>query len=225
MKNTKRRGGIATVLFAVVILAMLGATALLTAGTIGKYSAAKGVKLVASGNYAEAIVALERAAKLSLRPTNEVTYNLAIANIRLGNNASAKELMKKFIESEPNNVDARYELGKIYASEKDTDALRAQINALDGIGTQYAKERAAELRSSVAGETLKGFMNDIMDKVLPNGIPDALKKVLPNSQDQEPETEQLQEGDELGQGWGQEQSPEVFPEEQDLGQGWDKEQE
>lgn len=194
MKNMRRCGGIGVILLVIVVLAMLAATALLTAGAVGRYSASKGAKLLESREYGAAAAALERATKFSLRPTNEVTYNLAIARLKLGDNVAAKELLKKVVSSEPGNVGARYELGKIYATEKDTDALRAQINALDEIGTQEAKDRAAELRGTAAGETLKGFMNDIIEKVLPNGLPDALKNVIPDAQGQEEYSEQTHEG-------------------------------
>ena len=63
-----------------------------------------------------------------------------------------------------------------YISEKKTTAL-------EGIGTEEAKEYADELKGAIQTGAVKGFFNELLKKILPGGIPDALNNTVPETEE------------------------------------------
>ena len=179
----RNRGGITTVLVIIIAVVMLAATAWLVLETLKKRSAEHGLAYLRSGDYTQAALCLERAARYSLRPDAAVLFHLAEARLKLGGLAEAKSGFERVISLEPRNAAARYELGKIYIGEKNFGAARSEITALEEIGTEEAKEYADELKGAIQTGAVKGFFNELLKKILPGGIPDALNNTVPETEE------------------------------------------
>ena len=179
----KNRGGITTVLVIMIVVAMLAATAWLVIGTLRKHNVEQGLASLERGDYTQAALCLEKAARYSLRPDAAVLFHLAEARLKLGDITAAKGSLEKVISLEPRNAAARYELGKIYVNEKNFGAARSEISALEEIGSEEAKGYADELKSSIKTGAVKGFFDELLKKIIPGGIPDALKNAVPGTED------------------------------------------
>ena len=179
----KNRGGITTVLVIMIVVAMLAATAWLVIGTLRKHNVEQGLASLERGDYTQAALCLEKAARYSLRPDAAVLFHLAEARLTLGDITAAKGSLEKVISLEPRNAAARYELGKIYVNEKNFGAARSEISALEEIGSEEAKGYADELKSSIQTGAVKGFFDELLKKIIPGGIPDALKNAVPGTED------------------------------------------
>ncbi|MCD7877795.1 MAG: hypothetical protein LUH49_12710 [Cloacibacillus porcorum] len=77
----RNRGGITTVLVMIIAVVMLAATAWLVLETLKKRSAEQGLAYLRSGDYTQAALCLERAARYSLRPDAAVLFHLAEARL------------------------------------------------------------------------------------------------------------------------------------------------
>ena len=119
-----------------IVVAMLAATAWLVIGTLRKHNVEQGLASLERGDYTQAALCLEKAARYSLRPDAAVLFHLAEARLKLGDITAAKGSLEKVISLEPRNAAARYELGKIYVNEKNFGAARSEISALEEIGSE-----------------------------------------------------------------------------------------
>lgn len=174
----KRRGGIMTVLVIIIVLALLGASLWLFAETMKNRSYKEGKALLEKGDYSAAAAVLQKADRWSLRSDAGILYALGEARMKLGEYDAAKSAFEKNISLNPGNAEARYQLGMIYLKQKNTEAAKGQIKALEELGTDEARGYADELKSSIQTGAVKGFFNDLFKKLLP-GIPDALKDIVP----------------------------------------------
>lgn len=183
MKRKRNRGGVTAVLVAVAVLAMLAATAWLVLGMMKRHNTERGLAYLERGDYTQAALCLEKAARYSLRPDAAVLFRLAEARLRLGDPAKAKDSLEKVIAIEPRNAPARYELGKIYIGEKNFGEAKTEITALEEIGTEEAREYAAELKTSIQTGAVRGFFDELLKKIIPGGVPDALKNIVPGAEE------------------------------------------
>lgn len=174
----KRAGGIYTIFVIIISLILISATAWLAVETMKSHNYRKGLALMEKGDYREAVLRFENAARYSLRPDTAVLMALADSRLAIGDIAGAKESFEKVLSAEPDNARARYNLGKIYLGEKDFDAVRNEISKLEELNTEEARGYAEELKTELRGGVVKGFFDDILKKIMPE-LPDALKEAVP----------------------------------------------
>lgn len=175
----KNRGGTTTILVALIAIAAMAGTALLVVETLKRRSIEKGLTAFAEGDFPAAAEHLERAAKYSLRPDAPTLLNLARAQYALGEAEKAKASLREAEDADPADAEAKYELGKIFIEEKNYGAAKKEIEALEALGTDEAKEYAQDLKEAAQSGAVKGVIDDFLRKILPRGVPDMLKNALP----------------------------------------------
>ncbi|MBQ9882334.1 MAG: tetratricopeptide repeat protein [Synergistes sp.] len=175
----KHKGGFAALLVAIIALAALAGTALLSVEAFKKHSLEKGLAALAAGDLRTAVEKFEKAAKFSFRPNAFILLNLAKAQYALGDVNKATENLQKAESADPADADIRYELGRIYIREKNYGDAKKEISALEALHTDKADRYAQELREAAQTGTVKDAVGDFLKKILPEGIPGILKNVLP----------------------------------------------
>ena len=169
----KRTGGVGAALVAVISIILLAAAAWLGAGAVKKRGLEKGAEALSAGDYAQAVRHLERAEKFSLRGDAAVLTALGEAREGLGDKPAAKECYSRAVEADGTHAAARYRLAKIYIEEKNFEAARTEVAALEKLGTAEALQYAKELRQEISLGSVKNLFDGIVEKVLPElGIGD-----------------------------------------------------
>lgn len=164
----KRKGfGAITVITAVISIALLASAAWLGAGAVKRRGLEKGTEALAAGDYAQAAAYLGRAEKFSLRADAAVLTALGEAREGLGDGAAAKECYSLAVKADGAHAKARYKLAMIYIKEKNFEAARSEVAALEKLGTGEAAGYARELKKEVQIGSVKSIFDGIVDKVLP----------------------------------------------------------
>lgn len=175
----KHQGGFGTILVILIAIAALAGSGLLSVEALKKHSIEKGLAALASGDLRTAVEKFEKAAKYSFRPNAFVLLNLAKAQNALGDTEKAKENLQKAESAAPSDPEIKYELGRIFISEKNYGAAKKEISDLEALHTDKADRYAQELREAAQTGTVKDAVGDFLKKILPEGIPGILKNVLP----------------------------------------------
>ncbi len=177
----KRRGGFMSLVVIIIALALLCGTGYFAAGAIKARNAQAGMAFLEKGDYTQAAAALGKAERYSLRPDAKVLFALGTARLHLGEKTEAKNCFEKVASIEPENAKARYELGKMYLADKNYDAAKSEIKALEAMKTDEAAGYANELKQARQSGAVKGFFNELFKKILP-GVPDVLGGIMPDGE-------------------------------------------
>ncbi len=117
-----------------LVLVLAGGTALGAGGGESKSKnkdLADGAKFVASGNYADAIPLLQKAA--AAEPKNADVYNfLGYSHRKLGDSAAALGFYQKALELKPKHRGANEYLGELYLEMGELDKAEQRLDVLDG---------------------------------------------------------------------------------------------
>ncbi|MBR4400861.1 MAG: tetratricopeptide repeat protein [Synergistes sp.] len=175
----KHTGGFMALLVAIIAIAAILGSGLLSVEALKKHSIEKGLAALATGDLRTAVEKFEKAAKYSFRPNAFILLNLAKAQAALGDTEKAIENLQKAESAAPSDPDIKYELGKIYINEKNYGAAKKEISGLEALQTDKADRYAQELKEAVQTGTVKDAVGDFLKKILPEGIPGILKNVLP----------------------------------------------
>ena len=157
----KNRGGITTVLVIMIVVAMLAATAWLVIGTLRKHNVEQGLASLERGDYTQAALCLEKAARYSLRPDAAVLFHLAEARLKLGRHRHRKQARLRVVRAR---------------TRKGDEAVRV----IGAQGLQYARRgqrvgrRAPRDRDRV-GEGRRGILADPREE-LGVRVGDALRR-------------------------------------------------
>ena len=167
----RQRGGFFSGIVVMLVILLLSATALLAVATIRERNIVKAESLLRSGDFYGAAELFGKADKYSLRPESRVIRGLAEANLGMEDYEAATQYYEKLVTLESDNVDARYKLGLLYIRAKDYGAAEKEVEALRGIGTENATQRADALTENLSSGKVKGFFRDLLKKVAP-GLPE-----------------------------------------------------
>lgn len=167
----RHNGGFFSGLVAVLVVTLLGATALLAVAAMRERNIVKAESFLRSGSYHEAAALFSKSDRYSLRPDARVIKGLAESSLGMEDYESAISYYEKLVKVEPNNVEARYKLGLLHIRAKDYGSARKQIEALQLIGTENALSGAEALSESLTSGRVKGFFRDFLKKVAP-GLPE-----------------------------------------------------
>ena len=164
----KNKGfGIVGAVVAVVAVMLIAAAAWLGAEAVKKRGLERGAAALAAGDYAQAAEHLARAEKFSLRGDAAVLTALGEAREGLGDIPAAKECYSRAAEAEGAHEAAHYRLAMIYIREKNFEAARTEVAALEKLGTAEASQYAKELKQEIGIGSVKSLFDGIVEKVLP----------------------------------------------------------
>lgn len=163
----KRRGSITALVLAIVVFALLIATAYLSAAAVVERKTAQGEQLLKDGQYAKAHAMFSRAEEINKyvrRSDKRIIDGLTQSNFWLEVDHYAQ-----VVRDEPGDAEARFKLGSLYVKVKDYNKVREQIRALEEMRGREAREYARELTQAI-GETSSdgGIFRDLWDKLEPN---------------------------------------------------------
>ena len=163
----KFRGSFSAIFTAVIAIALaLGATVLFTEA-YKERCIVKAEQLMSEGNTKEALLCYKNADKYTFRREERVLRGIIECSIAEGDYATARSVTEKLLELDPDDAEMRFTLGKLLIKNKDFDSAKEQIRELRNMRTEETQRYADELTSLIRTDTVKGFIENLIDRVVP----------------------------------------------------------
>lgn len=163
----KYRGRFSAIFTAVIAIALaLGATVLFTEA-YKERNIMRAELFMRDGNTREALICYKNADKYTLRHEEQVLRGIIECSIAEGDYATARSVTVKLLELDPNDAEMRFTLGKLLIKNKDFDSAKEQIRELRNMRTEETQRYADELTSLIRTDTVKGFIENLIDRVVP----------------------------------------------------------
>lgn len=150
--------------FPVLLVSVMALVACDTPEKVAESHLQKGKELLDKGEYDKAILELKTSAQSSDQRA-ETYYYMALLDEKSGNFKSMRENLKKSLELDPNNIDARQKLGKVNLLFGDFDKALEEAEFL--LKVKPENEEAKLLKASVFIRQKKNEQaNEIIESVL-----------------------------------------------------------
>ena len=163
----KFRGSFSAIFTAVIAIALaLGATVLFTEA-YKERNIVKAEQFLRDGNTREALVCYKNADKYTFRHEERVLRGIIECSMAEGDYATARDMTEKLLEMDPDDAEMRFTLGKLLIKNKDFDSAKEQIRELRSMRTEETQKYADELTSLIRSDTVKGFIENLIDRVVP----------------------------------------------------------